>query len=206
MRPDSPLVTLVGPGGVGRDPARGAVAEEVADAFPDGVGFVPLAPIRDPLSFCRRLRRPWACGKPGIVRSLTSWSACCETGAATRPRQPGAGAVRRTSSRRALAACPRLTVLATSRAPLRVSGSARLMSRPCPPHSAEGSGAPLLTDLARVEAVRLFVERAHGALGLRAEWRRTRWQWPRSARDWMGCPWQSSWRRRELGHCRRRRC
>jgi hypothetical protein len=47
-RSDSPLVTLVGPGGVGKTRLVVRVADEVADAFPDGVGFVPLAAILDP--------------------------------------------------------------------------------------------------------------------------------------------------------------
>jgi predicted ATPase len=47
-RADCPLVTLVGPGGVGKTTLALDVAAERAASFPDGVTFVPLASITDP--------------------------------------------------------------------------------------------------------------------------------------------------------------
>lgn len=41
------LVTLVGPGGVGKTRVAVAVGERLAGEFPEGVAFVPLAPLRD---------------------------------------------------------------------------------------------------------------------------------------------------------------
>ena len=41
------LVTLYGPGGIGKTRLGLAVAQSLIEAFPDGVRFVPLAPIRD---------------------------------------------------------------------------------------------------------------------------------------------------------------
>src|SRR5215469_16365954 len=42
------LVTMTGPGGSGKTRLCIALASEVAGDYPDGVYFVPLAPVRDP--------------------------------------------------------------------------------------------------------------------------------------------------------------
>src|SRR5437763_9715477 len=46
-RPEVRLLTLTGTGGAGKTRLATAVATEVLAAFPDGVSFVSLAPIRD---------------------------------------------------------------------------------------------------------------------------------------------------------------
>jgi predicted ATPase len=42
------LMTLIGPGGIGKTRLGIRVAEELANEFADGVCFDSLAPIRDP--------------------------------------------------------------------------------------------------------------------------------------------------------------
>ena len=45
---DTRLITITGPGGVGKTRFALAAASEASDRFPDGVWFVDLSPVRDP--------------------------------------------------------------------------------------------------------------------------------------------------------------
>ena len=57
--PHQRLVSLLGPGGVGKTRLAIAVAEQVESAFPGGAAFVPLAPLS------RRRCRPIRSRPPG---------------------------------------------------------------------------------------------------------------------------------------------
>jgi predicted ATPase/DNA-binding CsgD family transcriptional regulator len=158
----APLLTLTGPGGVGKTRLALAIAHDVAEAFADGVVFVDLAPLADPA-----LVLPAVADAVG-VRESDDRSLATQLAAALRPRQlllvldncehllaaaPRLGEL--------LVACPALQVLATSRAPLRLHGEQRLTVPPLAVPGDADSADP--AGLGAVEAVALFVQRARAA-------------------------------------------
>jgi len=160
-RDGSRLVTLVGPGGVGKTRlALGVVAQAAAAptaAYPDGVWFVSLAPVRDPDLVPATIVRAL-----GVVQQAHR-SAVDTLTAAVRDRtmllildnfEQVAEAAPLVAE--LLAAASGLTVLATSREPLRLSAEHVVAVPPLDLPAADA--APDV--LAASDAVRLFVERA----------------------------------------------
>ncbi len=155
--PDVRLATVTGPGGIGKTRLALEAARQVGDDFADGVCFVPLAAIRDPVLVM-----------PTIGRTLgieeTAGRAIGElVGEALRERElllvlDNVEQVLEAAPDVAelLAACPRLKVLATSREPLHLRAEHEL---PIPPLTLPGSTAEP-ESIGRYEAVALFVQRA----------------------------------------------
>ena len=153
------LLTIVGPGGIGKTTVAIAVAETVRASYSDGVWFVGLAPLTGPELVPSALGAVLGIALSGTnpVAGLTAWFHdkcalivldCCE-------HVIGAAAA---LAEAVLMAAPRVNVLATSREPLRCEGERlhRLASLELPPASADLSTAEAL----RYSAVQLFVDRA----------------------------------------------
>jgi non-specific serine/threonine protein kinase len=162
------LVTLSGPGGVGKTRLALRVAESIEDRFADGALFVSLAPVRDPdlvaAAFAAALgvrdmrEQPLAATLRASLadRELLLVLDNCEHLLDASPLVAGL-----------LASCPGLTVLATSRSGLGISGERNV---PVPPLALPDESAPPslpprspVASLAANESVRLFVERAQAA-------------------------------------------
>ena len=154
----SRLVTLTGPGGVGKTRLCLQVARAVVSDYPDGVGVVHLAPLADPLLVPQAVaavvgvrERP---GRPLLEtlierlhtrRMLLVLDNCEHLVAACAEL-----------AKALLQGCPDVAVVATSREPLRLEGESIWPVLPLSlPSTAMG------IDLAGAEAIQLFVERAH---------------------------------------------
>src|SRR5215204_3556721 len=156
------LLTLTGPGGMGKTRLALQVAADLVDEFEDGVFFVPLAPISDPdlvvPTVARTLDITETSGRTPeealkdylrnkeMLLVLDNFEQVVEAA-------PLVGEL--------LSACPALKVLATSRTVLRIYGEQEFtvppLELPAPSHPQP------LERLTQYEAVRLFVERAQAA-------------------------------------------
>ena len=167
------LLTLTGPGGTGKTRLSLQLAAGVAERFPDGLWWVPLAAVRDPLLIVPTISRAVGAAE-NVEKAPMDQLVAALAGRRVLivldnlEQLPGASPI----VAEMLKALPRLHVLATSRSPLRISGEQEYPVSGLPsPIALERLGfmererlsAPLrrqdAAGLGGFEAVRLFVAR-----------------------------------------------
>lgn len=161
VRGDVPLVTLTGPGGVGKTRLALRVVEalQAGPDFPDGVWFIDLAPLSDPdlvvVSIARGLGVRGSNGRAPLEALRLHMRGRTLLIVLDNFEHLLDGA---SDLVELLAGCRGLTLLVTSRTLLRISGERDF---PVPPLQLPPRGNHHLKDgLGAVAAVRLFVERA----------------------------------------------
>jgi predicted ATPase len=157
------LVTLTGPGGVGKSRLALEIAGQLRPRFADGVRFVDLAPVQVADLVVAAIAA-------GLGLRTSGGPLIADVKVYLRPRrlvllldnfeQVTAAAPLVAELLRAAAG---LVVLVTSRTMLRLSGEHEFPVAPLPTPPASAAGAPQPADLQRFASVRLFVERAHAA-------------------------------------------
>ena len=162
-RDDVRLITLTGPGGVGKTRCALAIAGTVADTFADGVVFVQLAAITEPSLMLPTIISALGIKAGAIESPLEALQAAlherCILLILDNCEQIAAGAPDIASL---IAGCPGLTVLATSRSPLRIRGEHEVAVPPLDLPSPHHKSDEML--LAGSGAVELFCERCREIL------------------------------------------
>jgi predicted ATPase len=160
MLGETPVLTVTGPGGIGKTRLALAVAESLVDGYPDGVAYLDLAMLdtaaaaADELASVLDLRVPAdRSSADAIAEHLRNRDLLLVLD--TVDRTHGLAAV----LGRWIRECRAVRILATGRSPLRVGGErvVPLGPLPLPP-----AGAPI-AEIAEAPAVRLFLDRARAA-------------------------------------------
>ncbi|MFN8663012.1 MAG: tetratricopeptide repeat protein [Thermomicrobiales bacterium] len=160
--PQVRLLTLVGPGGVGKTRLALELAQHAAPAFPGGVQFVDLAPLRDPAFLYDAIAQALDLAvDPGVPLQRTLTQALQERATLLLLDNFEQIAPAASAAASLLGTCPRLRLLVTSRLPLRVRAEHVYPVEPLTLPDPETE--PSLPELAAVPAVALFIDRAAAA-------------------------------------------
>ena len=160
QRPEVRLVTLIGPGGVGKTRLGLQVAAELSEDFTHDIYFVPLAPVSDPdqvmftLAQTLELKEAGEQSLPGLLKAFLRDKHCLllldnfEQVMAAAPRLSDL-----------LTDCPQLKILVTSRAALRIWGEYEFPVSPLA--MPDLKRLPDLETLSQYAAIALFIQSAH---------------------------------------------
>jgi predicted ATPase/DNA-binding XRE family transcriptional regulator len=156
--PAARLITLVGPGGVGKTRLALALARAIADEGSHGVVFVPLAAVRDPAFVASAIAEALGLSDVSALDLPKRARLACED----RPTLIVLDNFEHVLDAAPLVAdlltsIPSLLVVTTSRAPLHLRGEREYAVGPLALEA--GSEAMLPADLAQAPAVHLFVDR-----------------------------------------------